>query len=315
MELTNLHGIDESLFGVMQKLSKRKPRQERFSVTNIIDSPRIRQLQIRHWDELEQDVAEMAWLLLGLAVHGFLEKHGDIEDLVEEKIEQKFEGDLIVGIADLYKLASKEVKDWKVTSAWTPVFNPQGRKEWYWQGNLYKWLYEMQGFEVERVKFCMIYRDWSKQKLRTGGDNYPRIPFGELSYTVDGTKTQMRSLLGKDDLEEHLRGRMKLHKLAAELKDSDLPVCTPDEKWQNPKKYAVMKGKNKQAMRGGIRNTLEEARDWANEQIAKDQKLADLLYIVERPQASMRCADYCPVRFICEYREVPDEERILTVEG
>jgi hypothetical protein len=313
MELTNLHGIDESLFGVMQKLSKRKPRQERFSATAVIDSPRIRQLTIRHWDTLEQDVAEMAWLLLGLAVHGFLEKHGNIEDLVEEKIEQKFEGDLIVGVADLYNLANKTVKDWKVTSAWTKVFNPRGRIDWFYQGNLYKWLYEVQGFDVDRVKFCMIYRDWSKSKLRNAGNDYPKIPFGEISYVKDGTKTHMHSLLDKEDIEEYLRGRMKLHKVAAELKDGELPVCTPDEKWQNPAKFAVMKGKNKTAAK--VENTLDEARVWARAKIASDPKLADLLYIVERPQSSMRCADYCPVRFICEYREVPDEERILTVEG
>ncbi len=313
MIITNKHSIDEHLFKAIQQMSARAPSAERLSVTSLIDSPRIRQLTLRHWDDIEDDVSQRMWLVLGISVHALLEEKGGLNDLVEEPIRHDIDGTTISGRADIFT-NDGVIKDWKTTSAWTSVFDPRGKKSWYYQMNVYKWLFEKAGFEVNKAKICCIYRDWTRMKARTNKE-YPRMPYGEVEYNTGQTETEMYTLMKHQSIEVYIRERVKLHKLAAELKDSDLPVCTPDEKWQNPKKYAVMKGKNKQAMRGGIRNTLEEAREWANAKIASDPKLADLLYIVERPQQSMRCSDYCPVRFICEYREVPDEERILTVEG
>lgn len=43
------------------------------SITTLIDSPRVRILQDRHNDEIEQDVVEFIWSRFGTSVHNMFE--------------------------------------------------------------------------------------------------------------------------------------------------------------------------------------------------------------------------------------------------
>ena len=57
------------------------------SVTQLIDSPRVRVLQEKHNDEMERDISESIWSTLGTAMHHLFEetaeKQGD--DVVSEE--------------------------------------------------------------------------------------------------------------------------------------------------------------------------------------------------------------------------------------
>ncbi len=311
MILSNSYKIDESLFHVLKRMNSRSPVQERLSVTHIPDSPRVRQLLIRHWDEIECDVSEQLFMLLGISAHSLIEQQArsdaDLFETIEEKLTQKYKGLTIAGKADVL---TKDgcIKDWKTTSCYTLVYNPDGRMEWFWQVNVYKWMFEKAGYDIKKGKICAILRDWSRTKMEATPD-YPRIPYAELEYVADGSNTFMHSLLSNDRIEEYLEERVGLHLTAAELPDEALPPCTREEKWQNPSRFAVMKGTNKTAKR--VLDTKAEALVYIAQCIAKDAKLQDELYLVERPSNSLRCQHYCPVRTICSQRLLREENKIV----
>jgi len=74
----------------------------------------------------------------------------------------------------------------------------------------------------------------------------------------------------------------------------NLPVCSPEERWEKPPVYAVMK-------RGRVR----AVRLFRSDQDAKDfiavQKDSNTLYVEDRPPESVRCLDYCAVSGLCDW--------------
>jgi len=52
------------------------PSEDHISVTQLIDSPLIRKLKLKHGDTLEQNASDMVWSLRGKAMHYVLENSG-----------------------------------------------------------------------------------------------------------------------------------------------------------------------------------------------------------------------------------------------
>ena len=73
MKITNNFNVPETLLALAKKDFYTKGSAD-FSVTEIISPPRIQRLRRRHWDEMEQDVADMLWMLLGTALHVVAER-------------------------------------------------------------------------------------------------------------------------------------------------------------------------------------------------------------------------------------------------
>jgi hypothetical protein len=57
---------------------------------------------MQHWDEIEEDVSDKLWALLGSSVHYIIEKGAPASALAEEKIVVPYSGIQIVGKPDLY---------------------------------------------------------------------------------------------------------------------------------------------------------------------------------------------------------------------
>ena len=261
-----------------------KPCQEIIRVTSLIDSPRIRQLRIRHWESLSEDVSERVWALLGQAVHLLLAQKERPDSFVEERLKMKIGGKTVSGQSDL--LRGTHLDDWKVTSAWTVVFNPAGREEWKHQVNVYRKLWNINAFDVKTMRIITILRDWTRNKALSD-HNYPQLPIQTFDIPI------------MDNMDEYIEKRVELHKQAESLGDDDLPVCTDEERWISKSNWAVMKEGRKSAVRS--KDTEAEAQAYFESMSDKDKGKCK---VVERKGGFKRCMlknGFCPVRAACKF--------------
>lgn len=274
MKITNKYNLPQSYVNAVTLFKEKS--EGRLSVTDMINSPLQRQLKLKHWDELEGDVSDMLWMILGTAVHEFLDKNAPKNSLSEQKIEMKIGDFTIVGVPDLYH--DGVISDKKVTSVWSFILGD--KPEWEAQLNCYAFLLRHCGFEVKRLEINAILRDHQKSKVLSSPD-YPAIPFQEVIIPMwSPAKAEM-----------YINDRVALHSKPA-------TECTSEEKWERPTKFAVMKKNQKRAVR--VFDTLEEA----DKLIAtnKDYSLAI------RPGRCVKCEDYCSVRTFCQYYKPMEEE-------
>jgi len=283
MKVTNLYNLPEPL---VKAVSYDIHPRSGFSVTDLIQSPRITQLMRRHWDEIEVDVSERIWALLGSSIHVVLEKGELPNSLKEHPLKAKVNGTDIAGRPDLWY--EGVLTDWKITSVWNIIFEPDGRKEYHAQLNIYKWLYEINGLDCNSLEICAILRDWQQSKVVD--HDYPKIPVVVIPIPI----------WDKATAEKYIFERVKLHTEAKDLPDDELPPCSDEEMWAKPTKYALMHENKKSAV--ALFNTEDEAQD----------RLSRIIegrgyYIQERPGKRARCEGYCDVNSFCsqfrEYKE------------
>ncbi len=276
MKITNHAGLPEPIVRAVSKDYKPKPC--RISVTQIINAPRQVQLSRRYWDMLTEDAADRVWALLGEAAHAILEKGAGLDDLSEERLACEVNGWTLSGRADLLDSAGI-LNDYKVTSVWA-VLNGV-KAEWEAQLNVYAAMYRRTGFGVNGLQIVAIMRDWAKRRAGEGG-NYPDT----------AVKVIPVRLWTPEEAESYIAARIAAHQAAEDLADGELPECTPDERWERPTTYAVMKAGNKRALR--VFDNPEEA-----EALAAEKGKGFTVEV--RPGVSARCQEYCAVADFCEF--------------
>ena len=237
MKLSNVYNLPEAMVNAMSNFQK--PRKDVLRVTEGVGSPKQKELRIKHWDEIEEDVSERLWALLGNAVHYILEKGAPIDGFGEERLKAVIDGMTISGQSDLFH--NGIVEDYKTTSVNSYTFGI--KPDWIAQLNVYRWLWYKAGFKVKALKIHCILRDWIKSKAMLDSD-YPQIPFVTIDipmWTIEET-------------EKYIKGRVVLHRLPK------APPCTDEEKWTRPTTYAVMEKGGKRAKR--VLSTIGEAKLW-----------------------------------------------------
>jgi hypothetical protein len=256
------------------------------SVTQLINSPKIVGLTKKFDDMIEQDASDMVWSIFGSAVHNILEHGKDSNHIVEERIHASIDGWNLSGAIDLQITNENgvSIKDYKTTSVWS-VMNE--KIEWEYQLNIYAWLVErVKQVPVTDLGIVAILRDWKAREVDTK-EGYPESPVKELPIT----------LWTMQEREEFISARLSLHsafEFALEA-DQDLPECTPEEMWEKPAVWAVMKDGNIRAKY--VMPSLHEA-ELAMKQL-QEEKPKDKYLIVERKGERTRCQTYCPVNTWC----------------
>ena len=82
MKITNKRNLPEAF---VKAVTPQKPTDgHTIRVTQLIEAPRIRRLEIDHWDELETDVEDNLWALFGTGLHKALADNN--EDISENKL-------------------------------------------------------------------------------------------------------------------------------------------------------------------------------------------------------------------------------------
>lgn len=289
MKYTNKYNLPISICKAIENdpYDAPKNKQNVISASGLNSTPRERQLYIRHYDKLVEDVSENIWRLFGSSVHAMLDRI-KIEGIVTEERTEKTVGNMIVTGKpdaliknDIIKInAKKGIDDYKITSVWTIIHMSQ-IESWTKQLNIYDWLFSIQG----KLQVIALLRDWqtSKAKYDNSG-NYPKIPVSIVNIPLWTPEKQL----------EYIEERIQLHTEVVSMSDEELPLCSPEERWQNETTYAVMKRGAKRALK--VCNTLPEAEQYLS--CYKDPSVCE---VVMREGQDNKCVGYCGVNKFCDY--------------
>lgn len=289
MKITNKYNLPEPIYRAVSEVYRPDPK--RLSVTSLIGPPLIRQLKIKHWDELEEDASDKLWALLGKAMDNILTQYAPKTWITQLKLEYQIADITVVGILDYLILTEALLGDWKATSVWSYLLG--GRIEWEKQLNVYDWLiYANSKIFISKLKVDRLLRDHIASKALQNND-YPKIPF--ISLKIPQWLRQEQS--------DYIKERVRLHL-------TEPTECTPEEKWEKPTTYAVMKKGRKTALR--VLENNQAAAQWCLENghanaINSKIQLANNIEIVQRVGECTRCKSYCPVRSVCSYNICKEE--------
>jgi hypothetical protein len=204
---------------------------------------------------------------------------------VEERLHAVVGGWSISGAIDL-QIVNEDgtitVNDYKTCGAWS-VMNE--KIEWEYQLNIYAWLVEhVKKVKVSKLEIVAIIRDWSRRDAKTR-EGYPDAPIKVIPIKV--WEQDFREQFIRDRITEHSNAL-----LSSELGE-DLPQCTPEQMWEKPTMYAVMKEGGKRAK--SVHSSMTEA----------ELALPPKGYFIETRQGGRtRCAEFCPVNSFCsQYKE------------
>ena len=295
MKITNKSNLPK----VIERAVKNDPYDSsgsNISTTRLIAPPRIRVLEMRNWDLIEDDVSNRIFSLLGQSVHHILERSKLKVDLAERRLFYKDDkitnGWTLSGQFDLLSRQG-DLTDFKVTSAWAALDAlTNGKDEWENQLNVLDFLcrknqktltrYKKE-VKVKSLNIMAILRDWSKLKVMQS-DNYPRkqvvmIPIRRWS---------------EEEQENYVQARIKLHQDAE--KADQLPLCTAKERWRKEDSYALMLDNRKTAKR--VLPTREEM-----DKYMKENKYVEGqgCRVVFRAGEDVRCQHYCSVNQFCSH--------------
>lgn len=239
MKITNKHNVPGTLVALASRNYYSKGKSD-YSVTEIISPPQIQVLRRRHWEEMEQDVSEMLWSLLGSALHVVAERGQAEGHITEQRIHVAVDDVMLSGAIDLQHEEDGQIviTDYKFTSAWALR---QDKFEWEAQQNIYAWLvWKAKERPVKAVRICALIRDWSRREAQNKPD-YPQAPIQVIELP----------LWPLEKTEAYIKERIDLHREAKVKGDweEDLPPCTDDDRWVRETTYAVKKEGRKTAVR------------------------------------------------------------------
>ena len=252
------------------------------SVTTLIDSPQIKMLTRKHKDEIEGDVSDRLWSVLGTAVHNMFEDHASGDYLSEERLFAEIKGWKISGAIDIQKTeadGSITIMDYKCTSVWSIIF---GKDSWAQQLNFYAWLIrQCKDVTVNKLQIVAVLRDWKQSEAQFKPD-YPQAGIVIVDVPLWSTSQQ----------DDFVAGRVELHQQAERdyINGDPIAFCTADERWARKPKYAVMKKGRKKA----VKLHTDEV-----EALSHCEMLGAGHSVDYRKGESVRCERYCDVAQFC----------------
>jgi hypothetical protein len=277
MRITNNQGLPEAL---VKAVTFRQRKPGRLSATTMLKGVKSVLLEDRHWDDIEVDVEDQLFALFGKGIHHLLEDEGENE-FTEEFMSYEIDGVTVTGIIDNYDMKTGVITDWKTVKAFKIILGKYD--DWWKQGMIYAWLLKKNGFEAKTCQFIALLKDHSKQQARRS-QSYPKSAL--IVHKFDVTDD------GLIEIEKFIKSKITEYKQNKDLLDDDIPPCTPEERWDKPTTFAVMKPGNKRATK--VLDTNDEA----------EKYVADIgkgAFVETRQGESVRCADYCSCCEFCNF--------------
>ena len=167
-----------------------------------------------------------------------------------------------LGRFDLYDAKTKTVIDYKTCSVWKVIFGDY--TDWYMQTLMYAYLLRESGFEADHGEIVAIMRDHSKRDAKYKQD-YPEYPVKRILFNFKAVDFEF--------IENWLKEKVEEIKRCEELPDDELPICTPEERFNSGDKFAVMAKGRKRALR--VLDSLRTQKNGKNstvETISKREK-------------------------------------------
>ena len=291
MKITNKLGLP-ALYVRAVSFDDYDPGESDTSATTLLKPPRAVVLSRKHSKELTEDAADRYWAFFGKMSHLAMERAdiGDPNEIIEKRFYRDIHGWRVGAQLDLYEIAEKTITDNKFVSAYSFKAHKTGENtEWWVQTAIQTWIMRGNGYEVDRMQICANMRDWSKLQMMRDKD-YPRHPVELIGW--------------KPPSDEECEALVSELVLKHQKALKELPLCTDEECWKQPDKFAVMKEGRKSALR--LLNTREEADEWIvknnhgffdegigqvslNNKISIDHRIGDYT----------RCKAYCSVADFC----------------
>lgn len=287
MKLTNELNLPAPFVDAVKREYKYVPK--RYSVTSLLKGTRETILQRRHFEETTVDVASQVWMIFGSAVHSVLENAQEApSELKENKLTVELDnGYTLSGIFDLYNDDTGVVTDYKTASMWKVKFDDWN--DYMMQLLAYCWMLREIGFDAHRGELVVMLKDHSTGEAMRKSD-YP--PYPVITKGWDFTQADF------DYFKEWLMRKFEDIEQAEQLPDEDLPLCTSEERWAKPAKWAVYKlysngSRAKKASK--LLDTKELAEAWAT---AHPGNKYEIEY---RPGEDTKCLCYCSAAPFCDY--------------
>ena len=190
-------------------------------------------------------------------------------------------GDYILsGQFDLYNAETKTITDYKTCSIWKVIYGEY--EDWRRQLLIYAYMLQSIGFPVEKAEIIALMKDHSKSQAKIKAD-YPKQPVRKITFTF--TEKDFA------EIESWLHQGFEEIAKAEKLPDDELPLCTPEERFNSGDKFAVMRKGRKTALR--VLDSYEKAEEWM------EYNGGD--YIEVRKGEDKKCQDYCSVCEFCNY--------------
>ena len=259
-----------------------------YSVTTLIDSPRVVQLTKRYKELIKKKPEQMISAFVGSCVHSGFEDGLRLQSLIDNKYDvertvfDKIEDRLISGQFDIL-MDQKHLYDIKTCKVWKKVFDP-GMEDWHKQQNIYAYLLHRRGMDVKSLNIIALYLDWKSMDAARKPE-MPQEPVEEYEL----------NFWPYDKTEQFLFERINMMKDTEKTPDESLPLCTSEEMWERNSDtvYAVM-------VEGAARSsknvsTFEEAKICGGELMVKGKKV----YIEVRKPTRTRCESWCDVNTWC----------------
>jgi len=255
------------------------------SATTLLKPTRQIILEMRHRDEIVQDVSELIASKFGTALHLSFEKVNIPNVMHEKRLYCTFTVNdreyKVSGKFDMLKYLSKNTQmliDIKTTSVWTYIKGSRDN-DYVKQLSIYKYLCNKNGFNVvDKAEICYVFTDWSKSKA--GKNGYPelRVQVKEIDLLSDEeTETLILKKLIEIDNERL-------------VDENNLIFCNDLELWRGPTYYLVEKDSKSVKY-----YNKEEALKLA-ESIGTDN--------IKEVRGKPRRCEYCNVRQFCnQYRK------------
>lgn len=279
MKLTNRYNLP-SVFERFDQANSHTREGAKYSVTQIIDSPKISRLREQHQQELTEDISDRTWAIFGTAVHKVLEDGAESSQIVEERFHAGVAGVAVSGQVDLQTphKGGWMISDYKTTRAFTLQASPDGKTDWVKQLNCYAALARLNERLVTGAEVIAIIRDWSAAAKERSSD-YPEAPIVRIPIP----------LWDEEEAYQYLRGRILAHE-AEETED-----CTDEEMWARPTVWAV----HEQTKKGALAKRAKKLFDNRT-----DAEMLSLTLVgsevIERPTTYTRCeGNYCNVADHC----------------
>lgn len=288
MKITNVYNLPQPLVDAVT--SDYQPTPRRYSVTTLLKGTCEIVLSRRHGDEVTRDVSEMIWALFGSACHKVLEQSQEkADELKETKLEYTFDdiGLTVSGIQDLYSESEQKVVDYKTASVNKVIFDDWS--DYRRQLLCYAWILNKIGLPCKSGEIVAFLKDWSTMKTKANKD-YPKLPVYVKHFEFSEDELNNSGVWIKQKL-------VKVQETLENVPDSQLLPCLPEERWERPTTYAVMKKGRKTALR--VFNDLTDA--------MKEKRKYDCdanVYIETRKGQSVKCENYCDYSKWCPFYQM-----------
>jgi hypothetical protein len=277
VRITNRHNLPLPIVNAIMG-DDYTPGESDITVTQLICPPQMIELTRQNHDRIEEDCSMMLYALLGSVIHKLVEYAPDEPGAIhEDRLYMDVEGWKVGGMYDRSVFKDGLLQDYKVASVWEYIHGVKFER--IAQLNMLATLAEENGYEVKELEAVFFFRDWIRSKALREKDYPPQIQRVPIP------------LWKRRERLKYLEDRVRVHQAA---RNGHIAPCTPDDMWQRPNIFAVMKEGRKSALRSKGLTTEALAQEWIDE----NEPQGDI-YIELRPGERVRCATYCKAAPFC----------------